>query len=246
MKKYFLIACLLLITASTCMAQSVYENVNFKLMLFNQFMPSTVFMKNGKVALADLNFNTDKHQLIFIEDKQYKELSGLETIDSIVIDVKQTIKVPNRNKQYKELANLSTVDSIYSVPVTFVPIKDKIYQRTGLSNLYILYSYGVKTAESTTDHSGSRVEDSRVVSNTVTGAYSFMNYKNMGTINTIKDFYILDKSDLIEVRQVKQLAKYYKLDKEAINNYIRDNHVEIHDEQDVLKMIYFFNNPKRR
>jgi len=246
MKKYVLIACLLLITASTCMAQSVYENVNLKLMLFNQFMPSTVFLKDGKVAFADLNFNTDKHQLIFIENKQYKELTGLETIDSIIIEVKQTIKVPNRNKQYKELANLSTIDSIYSVPITFVPIKDKIYQKTSLPNLYILYSYGVRTAESTTDHGGSRVEDSRVVSNTVTGAYSLMNHVNAGTINTIKDFYILDKSDLIEVRQVKQLAKYYKVDKEVINNYIRENHVEIHDEQDVLQMIDFLNKPKRR
>ena len=112
--------------------------------------------------------------------------------------------------------------------------------------MYILYSYGVRTAESTTDHSGSRVEDSRIVSNTVTGVYSMMNHVNAGTINTIKDFYILDKTDLVEVRQVKQLAKFYKVDKEVINSYIRENHVEIHDELAVLKMIDFLNKPKRR
>ena len=192
--------------------QSIYDNVNLKLMLFEKFMPGIVYLKGNKVVAADLNYNSDKHQLIFVEDKQYKELTGLETIDSIVVD-----------------------------NISFIPIQEKIFATTNYKGLYILYDYEVAPTTTTTDHSGSHKEEVSKVSNSVTGANSLAIYKKSNNVNIFKKYWAKVDKEFVEVRQLKQLAKAYKIDKNIVINYIGQYHLNLDQEQDVIMLLEHLN-----
>ena len=86
-------------------------------MLYSKFLVSEVYLKNVTIIEVGLNYNFEMHQLIFIEDKQFKELAGLETIDGILVLGKSFDSEANKDKnviieirQHKQLANAFKID----------------------------------------------------------------------------------------------------------------------------------------
>ncbi|MEI7628640.1 MAG: hypothetical protein WCJ80_10385 [Bacteroidota bacterium] len=67
-------------------------------MLYSKFLVSEVYLKNVTIIEVGLNYNFEMHQLIFIEDKQFKELAGLETIDGILVLGKSFDSEANKDK----------------------------------------------------------------------------------------------------------------------------------------------------
>ncbi|MBY0481498.1 MAG: hypothetical protein K2Q21_09090 [Chitinophagaceae bacterium] len=190
--------------------QSVYDNVNFKLLLFEKFKPGKVYLKNEKIVSIDLNYNAEKHQIVFVEDKQYKELTGLETIDSIVID-----------------------------HISFVPLQEKIFATSTYKGLYILYDYDVMPTTTTTDHTGSHKEDASKVNTSITSASELSVYKKSSNINIIKKYWVKTNNEFVEVRQLKQLAKAYQVDKTVLTKYIIQHHLNLDEEQDVIVLLNY-------
>jgi hypothetical protein len=221
MKNYILSICFLFLGLYTY-AQSVYDNVNLRMMLYPKFQVSEVFLKNGDIIEVGLNYNLERHQLIFIEEKQYKELAGLETIDSVHI----------LGKSFDSEANKEIVTII-----KFIPINDKIYQCTSYDGLFVLYDYSVTPADYTADHNGGHKEETSQTSNTITGANSMKVYKNNNNVNMIPLFCYKEKNTLVEIRQTKQLANVFKVDKNLLTGYIGQTHVNIYQEMDVIRML---------
>ena len=205
-----------------CQSQSVYDNVNLKMMLYPKFQVSEVYLKNGTIVEVGLNYNLERHQLIFIEDKQYKELAGLETVDSVLV----------LGKSFDSEANKEVVTRI-----KFVPINEKIYQCTDYNGLYILYDYSVTPTDYTVDHNGGHKSETSESSNTITGAYTLKVYKNNNNVNMIPLYCIYEKNTLIELRQTKQMANAFKVDKGLINGYIGQTQLNIYQQPDAIRLI---------
>ncbi|MEI8073371.1 MAG: hypothetical protein WCH78_01380 [Bacteroidota bacterium] len=221
MKNYIILICLLILGLNS-QSQSVYDNVNLKMMLYPKFQVSEVYLKNGRIVEVGLNYNLERHQLIFIEDKQYKELAGLETIDSVLV----------LGKSFDSEANKEVVTTI-----KFVPINEKIYQCTEYNGLYILYDYSVTPTDFTADHNGAHKSETSESSNTITGANSLKVYKNNNNVNMIPLFSYYDKNTMIEIRQSKQLANAFKVDKALLNGYIGQTQVNIYQLKDAIRLI---------
>lgn len=209
MKKSIVTICLIVL-CFVSNAQSVNDNVNLKQMLFNHFLAGNVYMKNNTVIAVPLNYNTDKQSLVFIENGEYKELAGLESIDSIIIE-----------------------------SVKFVPLKNKIFECTSNKDLFVLYSNVAIPNQATTDRTGSHKEKASEVSNTVSNVYVNRNFTNLNDIKFVKHFWIKDKNDFIELKQPKQIAKVFNLEKNAVADYIEKNKIDLNFEPDILKLIAF-------
>lgn len=221
MKNSIILICLLLLGLNSN-AQSVYDNVNLKILLYPKFQVSEVYLKNGTIIEVGLNYNLESHQLIFIEDKQYKELSGLETIDSVLV----------LGKSFDSYSNKEIVTTI-----KFLPIKGKIYQCTDYDGLYILYDYSVTPTDYTADHTGGHKTETSVSSNTITGTNSLKVYKNNNNVNMIPLYCFYNKNAMIELRQAKLLANAFKVDKNLMNGYIGQSHLNIYQMPDAIKLM---------
>ncbi len=221
MKNFIFSTFLILLVLST-KAQSVYDNVNFRMMLYPKFQVSEVHLKNGTIVEVGLNYNLEKHQLIFIEDKQYKELSGLETIDSIIV----------LGKSFDTETNQEVISKI-----KFIPFNDKIYQCTSYEGIYILYDYSVTPTDYTVDHNGGHKDETSQSSNTITGANTMRVYKNNNNVNMIPLYCYKDKNTIVEIRQTKQVANLFKLDKNLITGYIGQTHINVYQETDVIRLV---------
>lgn len=229
--KYFILAICSILLGLGSRAQSVYDNVNLRMMLYPKFQVSEVYLKNGTIIEVGLNYNLEKHQFIFIEDKQYKELAGLETIDSVLV----------LGKSFDSDANKEIVTSI-----KFLPFNDKFYQCTSYNGLYILYDYSVTPADFTADHTGGHKGETSQISNTITGANSLRVYKNNNNVNMIPLYCYKDKNTLIEIRQHKQLANAFRVDKNLLMGFISQSHLNEYFEQDVIKLIDWLKNNSAR
>jgi len=221
MKNIILAICLLTLGFKG-LSQSVYDNVNLKMFLYPKFQLSEVHMKNGTVVEVGLNYNLEKHQLIFIEEKQYKELAGLETIDSVLV----------LGKSFDSELNKEIVTTI-----KFIPFKEKIYQSTDFNGLYILYDYSVTPTDYTADHNGSHKSETSESSNTITGSNSLRVYKNNNNVNMIPLYCYFDNKNMIEIRQSKLLANAFKVDKNLMSGYIGQTHVNIYQKADVIRLL---------
>jgi hypothetical protein len=190
--------------------------------LYPKFQVGEVYLKNGTIIEVGLNYNLERHQLIFIEDKQYKELAGFETIDSIHV----------LGKSFDSELNKEIVTTI-----KFLPFNDKIYQCTNYVGLYILYDYGVTPTDYTADHNGGHKTETSESSNNITGSNSLKVYKNNNNVNMIPLYSVLVNNTMIELRQTKQLANAYKVDKALLNGYIGQTKVNIYQEPDAIRLI---------
>lgn len=197
-------------------AQSVNDDVNLKKLLFNNFLAGNVFMKKNKVVQAPLNYNTDKQNFVFIDDNQYKELTGLEQIDSIIVD-----------------------------NVKFVPVTGRFFECTSNKNLFVLYYNIPVSNDIATDKTGTHKKSASEVSNTLSNVYSLRNFKNQSDVKFVKHFWIKDKSNFIELRYPKQIAKAFNIDKSRLTEFVEKNGIDFNFEPDILKLIDFINTAKK-
>jgi hypothetical protein len=203
----------LLLTVSTLNAQKVDDDVNKGVFLFPKFEQSDVYLKGGKLAQAELNYNTNTHKFIFIYEHQYQELIDLQNIDSVLIGT---------NK--------------------YIVIDGNFYQCTRHPNLYILYNYDLNHKEVTTTKSGTYVEDKSKVSNTVTNVYALKNYKNFDNYENVAQYWFYSNGQLCRVIDTKKLAQRLNVNKTQILDYINAHNLDLNQEPDVLKLLNWFQN----
>jgi hypothetical protein len=198
-------------------AQSINEDVNLKKLLFNKFVNGVVSLKNGTTITTPFNYNTDNQNFIFVDRTIYKELDGLESIDSILID-----------------------------SVKFIPIKNKFYECTSIPDLVVSYSNIAIAREATTDKTGSHKENSSQISNIVSNVYVNRNFRNQNEFKFIKHFWIKEGSVFIELKNAKQIANKFNINLESVKSFFRKESLDLAYEPDVIKLYHFINSLKKK
>lgn len=203
---------LIVLLVSKGFSQSVNENVNLKKLLYIHFIKAEVFLKNGNIVTVPLNYNTDNQNFVFIEDGLYKEVTGFETIDSVIIE-----------------------------HIKFIPVKSRFYECTSTNNLYVSYSNVPVPKEAVTDRTGSHKENTSEVSNTVSNVYTYRNFRNDSDVKYIKHFWLKDGDSFTELKNARQISKAFSIDQQLVKDYFEMNNPDLNFEPDVLKLMQFIN-----
>lgn len=193
--------------------QSRIQNLDLRPLLFQNFLKADILKKNGSNIQASVNYNTNNQSIIFLTKDDYMELTGLEEIEQIKID-----------------------SSI------FIPIEGKFYEKTDRKNLFISYSNKVVVNDVVTSKPGTEVKNARESSNSVSNVYVSQNYHSPNNLAFVKKFWMKDGNQLVEVSDVKQLARAFNTDKKAINDFLKENNLNLNNYEDVVLLLNYLGN----
>ncbi len=193
--------------------QSRIQNLDLRPLLFQNFLKADILKKNGSNIQASINYNTNNQSIIFLTKDDYMELTGLEEIEQIKID-----------------------SSI------FIPIEGKFYEKTDRKNLFISYSNKVVVNDVVTSKPGTEVKNARESSNSVSNVYVSQNYHSPNNLAFVKKFWMKDGNQLVEVSNVKQLARAFNTDKKAINDFLKENNLNLNNYEDVVLLLNYLGN----
>lgn len=193
--------------------QSRIQNLDLRPLLFQNFLKADILKKNGSNIQASINYNTNNQSIIFLTKDDYMELTGLEEIEQIKID-----------------------SSI------FIPIEGKFYEKTDRKNLFISYSNKVVVNDVVTSKPGTEVKNARESSNSVSNVYVSQNYHSPNNLAFVKKFWMKDGNQLVEVSDVKQLARAFNTDKKAINDFLKENNLNLNNYEDVVLLLNYLGN----
>ncbi len=207
MKKGLLSLGIFLGIATQLAAQPVTADLNLKPLLFKNFLDGTVFMKNGSTEKAVFNYNTNNQQLVFVGNGQYLELTGLENIREV------------------QLGSAS-----------FIPIKEKFYERTERPDLVIYYSNRTVPKEVGSDKAGTGLRSSGEVSNTVT-TYINRAYQNRSDIRYVRNFGLLMGENIYPADSPAALARAFGLSKSHVRILMDKYKTNTQDQNDVISLI---------
>ncbi|OLY93580.1 hypothetical protein SAMN05444008_108180 [Cnuella takakiae] len=162
-------------------AQSTSDSINREMLLFPEFVTGKVLMKNGAMETTPLNYNIEQQNIVFIQNRQYLLLTGLELVDTVYLQGRRFLPVGTR------VCELVATEGPYHLLATYA---GKLVPLTA-----------------TADHGGIVQKANNEVSNTVTGVYVSRNYKSRTQMQAMPHFWIEHKGSLAEIDSRKQLLK---------------------------------------
>lgn len=193
--------------------QSRIQNLDLRPLLFKNFLKADILKKNGSNIQASINYNTNNQSIIFLTKDDYMELTGLNEIEQIKID-----------------------NNI------FIPINGKFYEKTDMKDLFISYSNKVVVNDVVTSKPGTEVKNARESSNSVSNVYLSQNYHSPNNLAFVKKFWMKNGNQLVEVSNVKQLAKAFNTDKKTINDFLKENNLNLNNYEDVVLLLNYLGN----
>jgi len=207
----WILACSILAAIST-LAQHSPDTTTPRTCLFSQFREGTVLQKNGTIATAQLNYNTENQTFLFKQNGQNMILTGLDNIDTIYIEEKK-----------------------------FIPAEDKFYLVATATEFPLLISYTYKPIplQAQAEHTGTSRRTSNVVSNNVSEAYLSRRYQGQYDIAFIPQFWLMRGHSLYKANTEKQIARALPQKETLISEYIRNNKPDLRREKDVIDLIRF-------
>jgi hypothetical protein len=194
-------------------AQPQSPNIDLKPLLFKNFVNSSIVKKDGTNVQASLNYNTNNQSIIFLSNKEYMQLTGLEEIQEIKID-----------------------KSI------FIPIDGKFYEKTGMDNLFISYSNKVVVNDVVTSKPGTEVKNARESSNNVSNVYVSRNYQSPNNVAFVKKFWLLKENEMIEVNNINKVARAFNVNKNKVNQFVKKEKLDFNNYDDVIKLLDYVTN----
>ena len=215
---FFSLLCFVITSYSQTSAQlpqEMIDSIEFKSLLFNQFMDGTVLLKSGKAEQALMNYNARHQSINFISNGKYYTLTGFEDIDTIYI----------QNKR-------------------FIPVGKKVYEVINafdkLKALLVSYSTRFRPLTTTTDHNGTTKQSSNEVSNTLSDVYVDRNYKSNSVVELQKHHWIKIGQNLYKADTKAQIRKIFpKRSEEEIDNYIGTNNLNLNVDDNLIALIEF-------
>lgn len=191
-------------------AQTVEDTIKANGYLYEKFIDGTVLMKDGSVESAPLNYNTNTQEIGFKQGDQYMILSGLEKIDTVIIDGKR-----------------------------FIPISDKFYEVVTHTPMPLLVTYRnqLQPVTATADHNGSSKKEDNVVSNTVSSVYMNRKFQSNTVLRFQKDYWLKKDYILYKASNEKQITKIFPKKADAIRDFIKTNKTNFENEDDVAQLI---------
>jgi len=207
-----IIACTAIAAAISANAQSPADTTTPRTCLFSQFEEGSVLQKNGSIAKAKLNYNTENQTFLFRHNGQNMILTGLDNIDTIYIGEKK-----------------------------FIPAEEKFYLVATTTEFPLLISYTYKPTpiQAQADHNGTSRQASGVVSNNVSEAYVSRRFQGQYDIGFIPQFWLRRGHSLYKANTERQIVRVFPQKEALISDYIRNNKPDLHREKDVIDLILF-------
>lgn len=189
--------------------QNRVQNLDLRPLLFKNFLKADILKKDGSEIQASVNYNTNNQSIIFLTKENYIELTGLEEIEQIRID-----------------------SSI------FIPIEGKFYEKTDRKNLFIAYSNKVVVNDVVTSKPGTEIKNARESSNNVSNIYISQDYHDPNGLTFVKEFWMRNGNRLVEVSNVKKLAKT-SATRKSINRFLKENNLNLNNYDDVVLLLNY-------
>jgi len=195
-------------------AQSVGDSINYQPLLFESFSDGAVLMKSGEIEKSVLNYNTDDQTIVFVKNRKYMVLTGLEEIDTI-----------------------------YILQRKFVPVNNTVYEviaSTLTEGIFIGYTNKIRPVTPVADHGGVTMQSTNQVSNTVSDIYINRVYKKNYSIEIFKHFRLGKNNRLYKIDNEKQFVKLFSSKaKPVITAYINQNAINFKSETDLIKLFNY-------
>ena len=178
-KYSFLLFMVLILGSCFSSAQDRSQRLDFRPLLFKNFLKADIVKKDGSTIEASVNYNTDNQSIIFLTQDQYMELKGLEDIEQIKID--------------------SDI---------FIPIGGRVYQKTERSDLFISYSNKVVVNDFITSKRGTELKNAKEGNNSsLSNVYVSKNYNIPNDLEFVKKYSVMKEGKLVEITNIKNISK---------------------------------------
>ncbi|MDF2192250.1 hypothetical protein [Paraflavitalea sp. CAU 1676] len=219
MRKCSLLALLLVLLAATpysLFAQVVtVEKTLLNTFLLSKFYAGKVFLKNGAVQEADLNYDTETKNVVF-----------------------------KSNGQIMTVTNHADVDSIIMANRKFVPFESTFYEvlENSTIGLFATYINKRKPIVASTNKEGTKRGVSDNANSAVAPAYvsrpNQLNYK----VDVLSQYWLKRGNSFYKANNEKQLLKVFPLkDNEVIKNYIKENNIDFGNPDDLIRLVAYCN-----
>lgn len=192
--------------------QNRFQELDLAPLLFKNFLKADIVKKDGSIVQASVNYNTNNQSIIFLTKDDYMELTGLE-----------------------EIAQIKIENDI------FVPIEGKVYQKTDRNDLFVSYSNKIVVNDVVTSKPGTEIKDARQSSNVVSDVYVSRNYKSPNNLAFVKKFWVMNDNQLVDVSNAKKLSKIYHINKNEINEFVKEHKLDFNNYADITALLSYLN-----
>lgn len=187
-------------------------------LLYKYFLSGEVLMKSGKTETAEMNYNTNNQQIVFVFNDQIMELTGLDQVLKVKIDKS-----------------------------TFIPIEGKFYELSTDPLLIVSYSNRMSSRQKTVGKIGVENAETGEVSNNVSNTALIKRNEINKEIVFEKNLFLLENSKALPISSTKDFAKTLGVDKKKVANYIKANNINLRSMTDIINALNYFKeveNPK--
>jgi len=187
--------------------------------LFDDFESAKVYFSNGRQSDEKVNYHLLSNKIRFIDhkDQQIKEVSDTKIIDSIKIA--NRVFIPNADEGWIEIISTSPLIQVQY----FVKPKTKGQ----------VAAYG-GSSELTSTKSYSEMRDNGTISQLKEQEFEVASYYNY--------YWIMKDGKRKQFKSLAQFLKLYPKQKDTLNQYIQDNHINFEDTRAIVKLCLYAEN----
>lgn len=212
MKKYLIIAALLLSNHIFAQQKQPSNAVKLVQYVFDAFMPGTIKMKSGEIYKQNLNYNIITNEMVFDDNGKYAAIAEPQNVDTVYISDRKYI--PLENKFYEVLVGGN------------MPL---LYESTAsVSEPGVATGYGGTTTTSAASSFQSLMRDG--------GAYN-LKLPDGYTVISKHEFYIKKDGHLEKAGSEKHLSKVFPDKKDMIKDVSKKNHTDFSKRDDVAALV---------
>ena len=232
MKKITLIAATLLIASGFCFAQKIIraKNVNLNdpesikndipngaIYIFDEFTDGTAYFKNGTTSSAKFNYNTLFEEMQFINDKN-------------------------------EVLNITNSDDI-----SFVKIGDSFFYHLHRckfvkllvnENIMLLAKRKTECVDYSKIGAFGQPSSTTAITQLNPSQYKFAIRQDL-TFKVSDEFYVRKGAKMSKITSKSAIIKAFPEYKNEINEYLKKKDVDLKNEQDLIKLVRYFNQLKK-
>jgi hypothetical protein len=192
------------------------NNESLRQYLFPAFTKGIVIMKSGLLTVSSLNYNMVTEKMIYKNDTTLMEWINTKPIDTVIILNRRFVPVD---------------EAFYEVVVN-APITLFIQHRSRLIPPGKPAGYG-GTSQTSSSESISFL-------NTKSGVYNLM-IPSEYEIKPAFVYWIRKDNTMLNFLNNRQFVKLFPKKKSEIESYIKENHLNVSNRDDLIKIVYYCN-----
>jgi hypothetical protein len=187
--------------------------------LFPDFSPGIVIKKNGVTQKYELNYNTVTQKMVFVQEYDLFDMTGTESIDTIVIEGRKFVPV----------------DEVFFEVLVVAPVSLLLQHRSDLIPVGSPAGYGSTSQTSAIDN--------YVGISTRSGTLN-LKIPDKHEIREAPTYWVVDVSNRVSFINRNQFLKAFAPDREKLEVFIKKNKVRFENPSDVADLIEYFNEIK--